>query len=219
MAYNTHIRILSCFPLNYVCGELRKESGADFYLPRVLCPCSTQAMNECLPHLVSDVAIISDIPHCYAASDSAGPVPFMSSTTLIPTFEEAALARKSTHALDGVSLMGGGRIHLETDGQAVELPTNLLNLLRDALASMAKGQSIRLISLEEEVTPQEAAALLKVSRPFAARLFDQGIIPSRRVGTHRRALASDVMSYREKEKAARLETLDELTAEAQRLGL
>jgi len=143
----------------------------------------------------------------------------MSSTTLIPTFEEAALARQSSRALDGISLTGGGSIRLETEGQAVELPANLLSLLRDALASMAKGQTVSLISLEEEVTPQEAAALLQVSRPFAARLFDQGVIPSRRVGTHRRALASDVMAYREKEKAARLEALNDLTAEAQRIGL
>jgi excisionase family DNA binding protein len=143
----------------------------------------------------------------------------MSSTTLIPTFEEAALAQASTRALDGISLAGRDRLRLETEGRAVELPAKLFGLLQNALESMARGQAVSLISLEEEITPQEAAVLLNVSRPFAARLFDQGIIPSRRVGTHRRALASDVMAYREREKTARLRVLDDLTAEAQRLGL
>ena len=71
----------------------------------------------------------------------------------------------------------------------------------------------------EEVSPQEAAEILKVSRPYAAKLFDDGAIPSRRVGTHRRALTADVLAYKQREKEARLAVLDELAAEGLRLKM
>lgn len=70
---------------------------------------------------------------------------------------------------------------------------------------------------EEEISLREAAELLAVSRPFAARLFDDGKIPSRRVGTHRRAFAKDVLAYRDRQHAARLAAMDGLAAEGQRL--
>jgi excisionase family DNA binding protein len=72
---------------------------------------------------------------------------------------------------------------------------------------------------EDEISPQEAASILGVSRPFASKLFDEGEIPCRRVGTHRRALRRDVVAYREREKEARKRVLDELAAEGQRLNL
>jgi excisionase family DNA binding protein len=77
----------------------------------------------------------------------------------------------------------------------------------------------RKVPMEEEVSPQEAAEILKVSRPYAAKLFDEGAIPSRRVGTHRRALTADVLAYKQREKEARLAVLDELAAEGQRLKM
>ena len=75
------------------------------------------------------------------------------------------------------------------------------------------------MKLAEEISFQEAAEILKVSRPCAAKLFDEGAIPSRCVGTHRLALTSDVMAYKQREKAARLKVLDELAAEGQRLNM
>ena len=77
----------------------------------------------------------------------------------------------------------------------------------------------RVRSGEEEISPREVAELLGVSRPFASRLFDEGQIPSRRVGTHRRAFVKDVLAYRERQHAAGLAALDELAAEGQRLNL
>ena len=60
---------------------------------------------------------------------------------------------------------------------------------------------------------------MKVSRTYAERLFDEGAIPSRRVGTHRLALMADVLAYKQREKEARLAVLDELTVEGQKLKL
>ena len=69
------------------------------------------------------------------------------------------------------------------------------------------------------VSHQEAAEILKVSRPHAAKLFDEGAIPSRRVGRHRRALTADVLAYKQREKEGRLAVLDELAAQGQKLKL
>ena len=66
---------------------------------------------------------------------------------------------------------------------------------------------------------RKTAEILKVSRTYAAKLFDEGAIPSRRVGTQRRALTSDVLAYKQRETEARLAVLDELAAEGQKLKL
>lgn len=101
----------------------------------------------------------------------------------------------------------------------ISLPTLALGLVTEVVEHLAAGCSVTVLSGEEEISPREAAELLGVSRPFASRLFDEGQIPSRRVGTHRRAFVEDVLAYRERQHAARLAALDELAAEGQRLNL
>ena len=101
----------------------------------------------------------------------------------------------------------------------LKVPAGTLRVFAEAVQSLAEGQPVTVVSLDEEVSPQEAATLLRVSRPYAARLYDEGSIPSRRVGSHRRALLGDVLRYRDRERAARLKALDELAVEGQRLNL
>ena len=101
----------------------------------------------------------------------------------------------------------------------MSLPAPALSLVTEVVEHLAAGRSVTVLSGEEEVSPREAAELLGVSRPFATRLFDEGKIPGRRVGTHRRARVRDVLAYKERQHAARLAALDELAAESQRLGL
>jgi len=106
--------------------------------------------------------------------------------------------------------------------RCADLPEATLRLVAEAVENLAEGRSVTLVTGDEgedEISPQEAATILGVSRPFASRLFDEGAIPCRRVGTHRRALRSDVVAYREREKEARKRVLDELAAEGQRLNL
>lgn len=101
----------------------------------------------------------------------------------------------------------------------ISLPTITLELVTELVKHLAAGRSVTVLSGEEEISPRQAAELLGVSRPFASRLFDEGSIPSRRVGTHRRAFVRDVLAYRERQHAERLAALDELAAESQRLNL
>ena len=73
--------------------------------------------------------------------------------------------------------------------------------------------------MEHEIGTQEAAEMLKVSRPFMVKLLDSKALPSRKVGVQRRIKMQDILAYKEREKAARIKVLQELAAEGQRLNL
>jgi excisionase family DNA binding protein len=103
--------------------------------------------------------------------------------------------------------------------EPVTIPTAAFRLLVRILAEMADGNAVRLIPHHAELTTQEAAELLNVSRPYIVRLLDDGRIPFHRVGTHRRVLFKDVMTYKEEHRRARTAALDRLSDLDQELGL
>ncbi len=131
--------------------------------------------------------------------------------------EEQGLLRALLDALRGPEHPVTARITIGR--KPLEVPPSALELMTEVVEHLAAGRAVAVVGADEEISPREAAELLSVSRPFAARLFDEGRIPSRRVGTHRRALVRDVVAYRDQQKAARIAALDELAAESQRLGL
>jgi excisionase family DNA binding protein len=137
------------------------------------------------------------------------------------TLEPSRLSPSDQGALRSlVDALHGSKTATITVGQRpLSLPTLALGLVTELVEHLAAGRSVTVLSGEEEISPREAAELLGVSRPFASRLFDEGQIPSRRVGTHRRAFVKDVLAYRERQHAARRAALDELAAEGQRLKL
>lgn len=103
-------------------------------------------------------------------------------------------------------------------GEPVEVPESVVRVLAEVLDHARRGEHVRVIADEEEITTQQAADLLNVSRPYLVGLVDRGEIPSRKVGTRRRLKLADVLLYREVDQARRLDAVNALAAEAQELG-
>ncbi len=100
----------------------------------------------------------------------------------------------------------------------VDLPPVVARLLMGILKETAAGHAVTLVPFQKEITTQQAADLLNVSRPYLVRMIDKGELPARMVGNQRRLPLKDVLAYREENRAKRLETLKELVAHDQKLG-
>jgi len=101
----------------------------------------------------------------------------------------------------------------------IHIPYTALLLLVDILSQMAEGNAVTLIPIHAELTTQEAADLLNVSRPYLVELLEQGKIPFRKIGTRRRIYAKDLLSYKDNIDKARLKILEELSEQAQELNM
>ena len=104
-------------------------------------------------------------------------------------------------------------------GESFPLPKSVYRVLKTVLKEMARGNAVAVVPVHHELTTQEAADLLKVSRPFLIGLLERGEIAYRKNGTHRRIRFADLMRYRSRRDEARSATLAELAAESARLGL
>jgi excisionase family DNA binding protein len=104
-------------------------------------------------------------------------------------------------------------------GVRASVPERLRSVLSQAARELERGRDVTVFAADRELTTQQAADPLNVSRPFLVGLLDRGVIPSRNVGTHRRAALADVLAYRERRAAERKVLLDELAAERQASGL
>ena len=105
------------------------------------------------------------------------------------------------------------------DGETVEVPVPAIRLLREILDEMARGNAVALAPVHAELTTKQAADLLRISRTHLVRLLDEGRIPCRKVGTHRRVRIEDILAYRRDTEARRRNALDRLTVYDQELGL
>jgi excisionase family DNA binding protein len=76
-----------------------------------------------------------------------------------------------------------------------------------------------IVPVHEELTTQEAADILNVSRQYLVELLDTQTIPHTKVGTHRRIRFGDLMHYKNDRDAQRKEGLSRMTKKSQQLGL
>ncbi|MFB2971369.1 helix-turn-helix domain-containing protein [Aerosakkonema sp. BLCC-F183] len=142
----------------------------------------------------------------------------------IPTEADAKLSQESSRILASLIGLTQQKKQLkvvEEDGseQTVEIPATAFHLLVDILSQMAQGNAVTLIPIHAELTTQEAANILNVSRPFLVKLIESGELPCRRVGRHRRVYFKDVMKYKQQIDSQRMQVLDELVAQAQELNM
>jgi len=105
------------------------------------------------------------------------------------------------------------------NGEIIELPKSVFRVLRQIVYHMMRGRAIFIVPENKELTTQEAAEILNVSRPYLVKLLEQGKIPFVKVGTHRRIRFSDLMNYKKLRDAERERGLDEIAQMSQDLGL
>lgn len=133
--------------------------------------------------------------------------------------EESELARESSRLL--AACIGHGKTArlrvIDGDG-VIEVPVAALRMLVDILTNMAAGNAMSLVPIHAELTTQQAADFLNVSRPYVVGLLERGELPHHKVGTHRRVRFSDLMAYKEAQLRKSKDALAELARQGQEQG-
>jgi excisionase family DNA binding protein len=141
---------------------------------------------------------------------------------VVPTSEDAALAREALKSLIASTQSDPFKLQFRTkraSSESVTLSLSAVKLLMEVLREMAAGDAVSFVPIRNEVTTQEVAEILNVSRPFLIGLLEKHEIPVRLVGSHRRIPLLPLLQYKRKTAAIREEALDQLAAEAQELKL
>ncbi|AZF49529.1 MULTISPECIES: helix-turn-helix domain-containing protein [unclassified Pseudomonas] len=99
------------------------------------------------------------------------------------------------------------------------LPTSALRLLVDILGELALGNAVKVVPVHAELTSQEAADLLNVSRPHLVKMLEEGAIPFTKTGRHRRIRFSDLMAFKQRRDEESQEAMEELVRQTRELGL
>ena len=141
-----------------------------------------------------------------------------------PSMRDVALAKESGRKLATVA----GRKHRKLEvrlgpkggtGEFIKLPGAAITLLQTILTEMGNGNAIALVPIRAQLTTQQAAEMLGVSRPFIVKEIKAGKLKHQMTGTHRRIQYSDLMEYRAKMRSQQDVAMDELVKQAQELGM
>lgn len=141
-----------------------------------------------------------------------------------PTDAEMRQAKESSHQLARLLPRLNHELLLQAkdeqgDIQELLLPASAVRFLLSLLSEMAQGNAVTLVPYHAELTTQQGADFLNVSRPHLVSLLEKGAIPFRKVGTHRKVLFSDIVAYQQNTKKLRELALDELATQAQELKM
>ena len=137
--------------------------------------------------------------------------------TSLPSKEDSALARQASRAI-ATTQPSELRVRMD-DGQELTLPKSATRLIAHLLTEMAQGNAVTIIPIHANLTTQEAADYLNVSRPYLIGLLEGGKIPFQMVGTHRRVRFEDLIAFKTASEKQRREVMDELAAQSQAEGM
>lgn len=151
----------------------------------------------------------------------------MPRTTIDPTIapeNEAHVAHEASRVLEahGTGPKTGLRVQIVEAGREVttlDVPPTAVQLIRSLLKEMGDGKALTLVADDAEITTNQAADLLHVSRPYVVGLVEKGELPARRVGKQRRLPLKDVLAFKKDNEAKRRKSLSDLVAHDQKLGL
>lgn len=141
-------------------------------------------------------------------------------TSAPPSDEDRKVAAESSRQL--AALIGKGKeaqLRVIDGDEVITVPVSAMRMLVDILAHMAEGEAMALIPQDAELTTQQAADFLNVSRPFFVKLLEEGKLEFHKVGSHRRVYFRDLVAYKEQSMGERRKTLDELAKQAQELNM
>jgi len=111
-------------------------------------------------------------------------------------------------------------VYIRKEGEGhIKIPSFAMRLLLDILEQMAKGNAVSIVPVHAELTTQQAADILNVSRPYFVKLLDEGKLEHTKVGRHRRIRYDEIMRYKDEVTRDRMEALDELTQQGQELDM
>jgi excisionase family DNA binding protein len=139
-----------------------------------------------------------------------------------PSAEEIAQAKEASRQLARLLPEGHQPLKLVTDdnrNEMISLPPGALRLLVDILTQLGQGKGVAIMPEKAELTTQEAADYLNVSRPYVVKLIESGRLAARYVGTRRRIALQELIRFDEEDRKLRRAALDELTQLDQELGL
>lgn len=110
---------------------------------------------------------------------------------------------------------------LGPDGEQIPLPLPVYDVLRQAVAAMDRGASVNIEPVDRQLTTQQAANILGISRNTLVRMLENRELPFERFGNsrHRRLRLHDVLEYRQRTHVDRRSRLDEITRQASEDGL
>jgi excisionase family DNA binding protein len=154
--------------------------------------------------------------------------PDMASTTLpkmtLPVEREVQAAVQGQRALAAVLATRLETQHIQifddkNQAHQVELPTSALRLLLDILAELAEGNAVKVVPVHAELTTQEAADMLNVSRPHLVKLLEAGVLPFHKTGKHRRVRFADLMQFKAQRDRASEDAMAQLAKQAQALAM
>ncbi|WP_017905229.1 helix-turn-helix domain-containing protein [Pseudomonas asplenii] len=145
-------------------------------------------------------------------------------TTMLPDERQIAAAVESRRQLAAFlsTQLETQRIEILDDKQqphTLQLPVSALRLLDEILSELAMGNAVKVVPIHAELTTQEGADLLNVSRPHLVKLLDENVIPHTKVGRHRRVKFADLMDYKQRRTAESSQAMGELAAQAQALKM
>lgn len=139
-----------------------------------------------------------------------------------PSEQDTKIAQESSRRLSRFAKQDRLTLQLprtDHETETIDLPRAVVGLLVRILTEMAEGNAVTLMPIHAELTTQQAASILGVSRPFLIKQMKENKIPYRQIGTHRRVRFQDLMAYKNRIDASRAKVLEELAAEAQELNM
>lgn len=105
------------------------------------------------------------------------------------------------------------------NGEERELPHSVYEVLRNIVHDMAQGVAVTIMPVHSQLTTQQAAEVLGVSRPHLITLLEKEEIPFHKIGTHRRIRLDDLLVYKYRRDSKRREILNKIKADSEELGL